>query len=548
MKGLIRQISFLVLMFCLFSAPAAAALKSAKDCDVLIHAAINAMGKKEHVTSLKLLYKAKEQAQQNNWYPQLFSAMNNIGGNYYLMLDYGEALDNYLDAYSIAVKHLDESKEMIVMNNIGILYSKQGELKKAEQYFLKAYKLAEKLKIFRKKGYYAINLGSLYNQKRNPGLALFYLKQALPLLQKDKEQLFLAHIALAKNDLISSRSERARAKATELLSQGDSRNHDNSIQLHIIIAQSYLEQQRPKEAIEWLQKTSALHPDIEKDQVIFELLSKSHYQEGNYGDAIRFSDSVVSAVIRGNEITNARLFAASAAKLKLAEYRIALSDKDRQINKQRLIFAGIIIVVALLVTTAFLFLKNRINRINYRKKQAESEREIAELLIAQLQDEQLLAEEREKTAMLQQQFLEKEIELQHQKMSSKALYISERDHLLQEILKSLSKIPELKGKRQLLDTIRALKQHISVDDHWDNFSMHFQQVNQSFIRKLTQTHPNLNSNEVRYLSYIYMNLTAKEIATILNISPEALRKRKERIVEKLALKDDISVYNYISML
>jgi tetratricopeptide (TPR) repeat protein len=504
------------------------------------------MGKKEHVTSLKLLYKAKEQAQQNNWYPQLFSAMNNIGGNYYLMLDYGEALDNYLDAYGIAVKHLDESKEMIVLNNIGILYSKQGELKKAEQYFLKAYELAERLKIFRKKGYYAINLGSLYNQKRNPGLALLYLKQALPLLQKDREQLFLAHIALAKNDLISGRSGRAREKAIELLSQGGASNSDNGIQLHIIIAQSYLDQQKPKQAIEWLQKASALHPDIEKDKVIFELLSKSHYQEGNYRDALHFSDSVVATVVRGNEITNGRLFAASAAKLKLAEYRVALSDKNRQINKQRLIFAAIIIVVALLVTTAFLFLKNRINRITYRKKQAESQREIADLLVLQLKDERLLAEERAKIATLQQQFLEKEIELQQQKMSSKALYISERDHLLQEILKSLGKIPELKGKRQLLDTIRLLKQHISVDDHWDNFSMHFQQVNQSFIRKLTEKHPNLNSNEVRYLSYIYMNLTAKEIATILNISPEALRKRKERIVEKLALKDDISIYSYIS--
>jgi len=544
MKGLIRQISFLVVIFCLISAPAA--VKSEKECDLLIQAAINAMGKKEHVISLKLLYKVKEQAQQNNWYPQLFSAMNNIGGNYYLMLDYGEALDNYLDAYSIAVKHLDESKEMIVLNNIGILYSKQGELKKSEQYFLKSYKLAERLKIFRKKGYYAVNLGSLYNQKRNPGLALFYLKQALPLLQKDKEQLFLAHIALAKNDLISSRSERARAKATELLSQGDSRNHDNSIQLHIIIAQSYLAQQKPKEAIEWLQKASALHPDIEKAKVIFELLSKSHDQDGNYRDALRFSDSVVATVVRGNEINNGRLFASSAAKLKLAEYRVALSDKNRQISKQRLIFAGIIIVVALFVTTAFLFLKNRINRINYRKKQVESQREIAELLVCQLKDEQLLAEEREKTAVLQQQFLEKEIELQHQKMFSKALYISERDHLLQEILKSFGKISELKGKRQILNTIRVLKQHISVDDHWDNFSMHFQQVNQSFIRKLTEKHPNLNSNEVRYLSYIYMNLTAKEIATILNISLEALRKRKERIVEKLALEDDISIYYYIS--
>ncbi|QNK78655.1 hypothetical protein H7F37_06140 [Winogradskyella sp. PAMC22761] len=51
-----------------------------------------------------------------SWYKQQFLALNNIGANYYSMLDYGEALDYYLEAYTIALKHLDENEEMTVLN------------------------------------------------------------------------------------------------------------------------------------------------------------------------------------------------------------------------------------------------------------------------------------------------------------------------------------------------------------------------------------------------------------------------------------------------
>ncbi|RZJ50367.1 MAG: sigma-70 family RNA polymerase sigma factor, partial [Flavobacterium sp.] len=59
-------------------------------------------------------------------------------------------------------------------------------------------------------------------------------------------------------------------------------------------------------------------------------------------------------------------------------------------------------------------------------------------------------------------------------------------------------------------------------------------------------HPDLTPNDIRFIAYVYMDLTSKEIASMLNITLEACRKRKERIIQKLGISDDISLNAYLA--
>jgi DNA-binding NarL/FixJ family response regulator len=43
-----------------------------------------------------------------------------------------------------------------------------------------------------------------------------------------------------------------------------------------------------------------------------------------------------------------------------------------------------------------------------------------------------------------------------------------------------------------------------------------------------------------------MNLNTKEIASLLNITPEGCRKRKERITKKMQLAENTSLFEYLS--
>jgi hypothetical protein len=55
----------------------------------------------------------------------------------------------------------------------------------------------------------------------------------------------------------------------------------------------------------------------------------------------------------------------------------------------------------------------------------------------------------------------------------------------------------------------------------------------------------LTITDIRYISYVYMNLDTKEIASMLNITPVACRKRKERIEKRLNLTEKISLNAYL---
>ena len=98
------------------------------------------------------------------------------------------------------------------------------------------------------------------------------------------------------------------------------------------------------------------------------------------------------------------------------------------------------------------------------------------------------------------------------------------------------------------EILRQLNDNVQTDEHWNSFLSHFEEVNQDFLTELKNKHPNLNSNDIRFICYVFMNLTSKEICSIFNITQEACRKRKERISKKLGLDNGESLYEYLSQI
>src|SRR5690606_7059422 len=205
-------------------------------CDSLIKKGVDAMWKKEHVKSLELLTEARNLAEKNHWHEQVFLATNNIGANYFTMLDYGEALNYYLESYTIAVKELDPQHEMVVLNNIAIIYTKEKNFEKAEEYFKKAYKIAKEKKDSLKIGLYAMNLGGVANETNRLEEAKNYIMESIPLLKQESHLLVLAEICLAENELLKGHTTLAREKAQELYRSTNNLDYnDTGISLMLII-------------------------------------------------------------------------------------------------------------------------------------------------------------------------------------------------------------------------------------------------------------------------------------------------------------------------
>lgn len=521
-------------------------------CDSLIQNGIDAMWKKDHVKSLELLTEARNLAEKNRWYKQLFLATNNIGANYYTILDYGEALNYYLESYTIAVKNLEPKYEMIVLNNIAILYSKEKNYEKANEYFQKAYDIAVENKDAVKIGLYAMNLGNVANETGNLKKARIYFNESLPNLASQPPLLILTKIAIAENDLLQGNSKQARLSAEEILkTTKDLEYNDIGISLLMILAKSHLEENNLDLAKNYTNKILKKNPNLESKIAVFKLLSDIYYAEKSYDLALMTKDSIIETEGKLNEIKNGKVFENSRVKFEIENYKKEIALRESKIDDERQMFYCVIGIIFIIVLFIILTLRNLSIKHKQKKLIAERNEHIVTLELEKEKSDNLLLEkmfnEKETSALLEQERLKNEIEIKNRKLSAKALYLSGRNELIEETLQTLSKLPEISKDAALVEHIKTLKNHLKTEDEWDSFITHFEEVNQHFINDLKTKHPKLNANDIRFISYIYMNLSTKEISSMLNITPDACRKRKERIATRMELPHDINLYDYLSV-
>jgi tetratricopeptide (TPR) repeat protein len=539
-----------VVLLCLFLYTSATATTIDR-CDTLIKQGIAAMWKKDHVKSLELLTEARNLAEKNRWYKQQFLAINNIGANYYALLDYGEALNHYLESYTIAVKELEPKYEMVVLNNIAILYSKEENYTKAKEYFKKAYDIAKENKDRVKIGLYAMNLGSVANEAHNLQEARNYIIESLPLLKGEPELELMAESGLAENDLLLGRARQAREKAQALYKKVDNPDfNDLGLSLLLVIARSYVEEGNYAEAIKATNAILDTRPNLEAKKSIYKVFADIYAKSRVYDSALQYKDSVIWVDGELNKIKNGRLFETNKVKFEIQNYKNQITINEEKLSAERKLFYYIIAVIIAIVTIIILILRNL--SVKHKQKQliAESSKNAMALELEKEKNENLLLEqqikERETTALLEQERLKSEIEARNRKLSAKALSLSGRNELIEEILSSLSDTTELGRNPALAGHIKTLKTHLKTNDEWDSFLTHFEEVNNNFLNRLKTNHPNLTANDIRFIAYIYMNLSTKEIASMLNITAEACRKRKERIATKMELPENTTLYDYLS--
>ena len=94
------------------------------------------------------------------------------------------------------------------------------------------------------------------------------------------------------------------------------------------------------------------------------------------------------------------------------------------------------------------------------------------------------------------------------------------------------------SKNQQLSGIKSLLQsNLHLDEDWNRFKLHFEQVHPRFFEDLQLKYPALTKNELRLYSYFHINLSTKEISALLNIDPASVRRAKTRLYKKMAIVD-----------
>jgi len=77
------------------------------------------------------------------------------------------------------------------------------------------------------------------------------------------------------------------------------------------------------------------------------------------------------------------------------------------------------------------------------------------------------------------------------------------------------------------------------------FKTYFEEVHNDFISRLKEKHSGLTPREIHLSAYIRMNLSSKEIASLLNITYRGVEISRYRLRKKLELSREVSLSSYL---
>ena len=186
------------------------------------------------------------------------------------------------------------------------------------------------------------------------------------------------------------------------------------------------------------------------------------------------------------------------------------------------------VVITFLVGAAVFFFQDRKFRLT-RLKLVETERELLKAKAAELE----VKTEKQKT-----------------ELSFQLLKTSSRLELLQSFKERLVKESEKKGRSEevlkfLKGMTRELNRELQSENYWDHFERNYRELHEDFSAKLKAEYPTLTKGEIRLSYLLRQQMSNKEVANVLNVSPAAVEKAKYRLKKKLDLEKGDSLDEFI---
>ncbi|KQC00640.1 triple tyrosine motif-containing protein [Pedobacter sp. Hv1] len=150
---------------------------------------------------------------------------------------------------------------------------------------------------------------------------------------------------------------------------------------------------------------------------------------------------------------------------------------------------------------------------------------------------------------LQKKQLEADVEFKNKELATTTMHLVQRGKLLSkigdELLPLVQQTTNKDTANDIKKVIRLLNEAKKLDSDWDQFAVHFDHVHANFLSNLKDKYPNLSPSDLKLCAYLKMNLSSKEIAQLLNITPRAVEVSRYRLRKKLALKPEVNLFDFL---
>ena len=145
--------------------------------------------------------------------------------------------------------------------------------------------------------------------------------------------------------------------------------------------------------------------------------------------------------------------------------------------------------------------------------------------------------------------LEAELQVKNTELASAALHLVQKSDVLQKIKEQMSKLkqdaPVAGNGTDLKKILKTLNEENKIEEQWHQFSQHFDVVHHDFLSKLRSKYPTLTPNDQKLCAYLKMNLSTKEMAQLMNITPRGVEISRYRLRKKLEVPHGMHLFNFL---
>lgn len=452
-------------------------------------------------------------------------------GNIYVEInDFSTALKYYLEAFEYYEKAKALNDVLRTSREIASLYFSMDQFEKAFDYLLKAKRIQEKGGFGEED---IVNnqfmLGIAYGSTGKLDSALYYFDLCKDHYQKTGNTIQLAGLYNNIGAIYSKQDSNKLALEQYENALSIFRTAQNARGIGVSlgnIAYIYQKENELDKAIANYNVAISIFDSLGAMYYLstnYSNLSALYETKGDFKNALLYNQKFIEVEdsIKNGEVLQsiADLEKKFAIKKKDQELQLIETQNTAERNRQYLIITLISLTVVILIFV-MIFLRGRLQQTKL---------------------------EQELTVKKKEQ-LESEIRFKNTELEHFALKVVEKNEFLSNLKKELSKI-EVENKTTEIKSIQAnINQNINIDQDRKELENQIDAVHQQFLHKLKSNYPDLSKADTRLCSLLMLELKSKEIASILNIEPESVKRGRNRLRKKLDISPETTFKEFFEKL
>lgn len=483
----------------------------------------------DYQTSLEYYYHALELKEQQDNQANLPHTLINIGVINEKLDQMEKAIEFYQRALTISQQNKNASDVAINAVQLGNAYASEGETEKALEAMEMALEASKELPGEHATATVLLEISELYKNKDSYQQAIDANKEALKRAQEMSDSrlqaLSLKNLAVIHAELEDYETTNDfLLEAVPLFKQ--SGMNDEVLDVHNRIADNYLLMGEITRSIDIAEKALRQAENgayFEYSRQLLETLKKGYRQNGELEQALLAQEKLLEVKDSLFHQAKSRQIAEMQARYdtKAKEQEIALLQQE---NEQKALMRNALLVVLLLVAVIGILIYNR-QRLKLKKNRVELD-----------------------NIRLKEKQLEQDVEFKNKQLTSRTLHLVQKNETMKELKEKVNNLRE-NGNGDINTGLQKLENLVdysfNLDGDWKQFRLYFEEIHNGFFDALKDKYPDLTTNELRLAALAKLNLTIKEIATIMGITPNSVKTARYRLRKKLDIETEESLTKFM---